>query len=1035
MRGLTVLLVACSIGCSDVKQDVEPTPGDPTETETETSPCADADSDGVCDELDPCPDDTLDDSDGDGSCDSDDICPGSDDTLDSDGDATPDGCDDCPVDATGDSDGDGSCDSDDLCPGFDDSADADSDGVADGCDDCPDDADDDSDGDGLCDSDDACPGFDDADDTDADGVADGCDACPDDPLDDSDGDGTCDSDDLCAGYDDAVDTDADGIPDGCDLCPDDAGDDTDGDGVCDAGDQCPGFDDSLDADLDGAPDACDGCPLDAADDSDGDGSCDSDDVCPGFDDTLDTDSDGVPNGCDACPGDPLDDSDGDGTCDSDDLCPGGDDTEDADTDGVPNDCDACPDDPLDDSDGDGICDSDDTCPGGDDTLDADSDGTPDDCDACPDDALDDSDGDGTCDSDDLCPGGDDTQDADTDGVPDDCDACPADPLDDSDGDGVCDSDDVCLGGDDGLDADSDGTPDDCDACPLDATDDSDGDGVCDSDDLCPGADDTLDADSDGVPDDCDACPADLLDDSDGDGVCDSDDVCPADPNDDSDGDGVCDSDDICAGGDDGVDADGDGVPDACAAVGAFGGAGNWPVPHDTYEGDSSGFYHLSEAGAYSQYSVFDINGDDLPDIVQTADINGYYDVWGYGTPNQYWQVFFNTGSGYDLTPTAWPVPHDSYEGDSSGFYHLSEAGAYSQYSVFDINGDNLPDIVQTADINGYYDVWGYGTPNQYWNVFFNNGAGFDAAPTAWPVPHDSYEGDSSGFYHLSEAGAYSQYSVFDIDGDGLPDIVQTADINGYYDVWGYGTPNQYWNVFFNNGAGFDPTPTAWPVPHDSYEGDVSGFYHLSEAGAYSQYSVFDIDGDGLPDIVQTADINGYYDVWGYGTPDQYWSVFYNTGAGFDPTPTVWTVPHDTYEGDSSGFYHLSEAGAYSQYSVFDIDGDRLPDIVQTADINGYYDVWGYGTPDQYWNVFLNNGTGFETEPLRYSVPHDTYEGDSSGFYHLSEAGAYSQYSVFDINGDQVPDIVQTADINGYYDVWGYGTPNQYWQVYLGGSLP
>ena len=30
---------------------------------------------------------------------------------------------------------------------------------------------------------------------------------------------------------------------------------------------------------------------------------------------------------------------------------------------------------------------------------------------------------------------------------------------------------------------------------------------------------------------------------------------------DSDGDGVCDSDDVCPGGDDGIDTDGDGVPD------------------------------------------------------------------------------------------------------------------------------------------------------------------------------------------------------------------------------------------------------------------------------------------------------------------------------------------------------------------------------------------------------------------------------------------------------------------------------------------
>ena len=59
--------------------------------------CADAgdvdsDGDGICDKLDPCPNDPND-SDNDGVCDSQDVCPGSDDALDSDGDGIPDGCD------------------------------------------------------------------------------------------------------------------------------------------------------------------------------------------------------------------------------------------------------------------------------------------------------------------------------------------------------------------------------------------------------------------------------------------------------------------------------------------------------------------------------------------------------------------------------------------------------------------------------------------------------------------------------------------------------------------------------------------------------------------------------------------------------------------------------------------------------------------------------------------------------------------------------------------------------------------------------
>lgn len=66
-------------------------------------------------DVDPCPDDPLDDSDGDGSCDGVDLCVGDDALGDSDADGVCDSTGDpCPLDPLDDSDGDGSCDSADL---------------------------------------------------------------------------------------------------------------------------------------------------------------------------------------------------------------------------------------------------------------------------------------------------------------------------------------------------------------------------------------------------------------------------------------------------------------------------------------------------------------------------------------------------------------------------------------------------------------------------------------------------------------------------------------------------------------------------------------------------------------------------------------------------------------------------------------------------------------------------------------------------------------------------------------------------------
>ena len=118
-----------------------------------------------------------------------------------------------------------------------------------------------------------------------------------------------------------------------------------------------------------------------------------------------------------------------------------------------------------------------------------------------------------------------------------------------------------------VDSDGDGEFDWSDNCRDSANSeqrDTDGDGVgdqCDDDSVI--VPDLPDSDGDGVPDSDDSCPSDNPDDTDGDSVCDSADPCPSDNPDDTDGDGVCDSDDTCPGGDDGMDADDDGVPDAC----------------------------------------------------------------------------------------------------------------------------------------------------------------------------------------------------------------------------------------------------------------------------------------------------------------------------------------------------------------------------------------------------------------------------------------------------------------------------------------
>ncbi|TWT46155.1 Alpha-agarase precursor [Phycisphaerae bacterium RAS1] len=372
-------------------------------------------------------------------------------------------------------------------------------------------------------------------DSDEDGVIDDCDGCPTDPDKTSPGACGCNVSDK--------DTDGDELPDCLDGCPNDP--DKIEPGVCGCGTP------DGDSDKDGTPDCLDGCPDDPDKVEPG--------VCGCGEPETDSDEDGTPDCIDGCPDDAKKTSPGDCGCGKPDT--------DSDDDGTADCLDGCPDDPHKTSPG--------VCGCGVADIDSDEDGIPDCNDHCPNEEDVDTDKDGTLDCEELCPfdpektdpgtcgcGVADT-DRDEDGTPDCIDGCPDDPN--KTAPGACD----CGNAD--TDSDEDGTPDCVDACPSDpnktqagacgcgtADTDSDQDGVPDCFDRCEGADDAADADEDGTPDCLDGCPDDPNKTFPG--------VCGCGTADaDGDEDGVADCIDNCpeVANADQLDADDDGLGDAC----------------------------------------------------------------------------------------------------------------------------------------------------------------------------------------------------------------------------------------------------------------------------------------------------------------------------------------------------------------------------------------------------------------------------------------------------------------------------------------
>ncbi|MEQ1502848.1 MAG: hypothetical protein ABMB14_11490 [Myxococcota bacterium] len=300
---------------------------------------------------------------------------------------------------------------------------------------------------------------------------------------------------------------------------------------------------------------------------------------------------------------------------------------------------------------------------------------------------------------------------------------------------------------------------------------------------------------------------------------------------------------------------------------------------------------------------------------------------------------------------------------------------------------------------------------------------FAADATSFDVPDLDLGG--TGPYSIAGTAYYlGAWSTFDIDGDGLPDLVHTADPDGELHVLG-GPSDPHWDVYRNKGGKFSGTATRWAVP--ALELGGTGLFATGGAAYFNgAWSTFDLDGDGLPDLVHTADPDG--DLHVLGAPaDIRWDVYRNTGDGFAADPIRWAVPELALGG--TGLYATFGAAYYTgAWSTLDVDADGLPDLIHTADAGG--DLHVLGAPDDVrWDVYRNRGDGFAASATRWAVPELPLGG--TGLY-ATGGGAYytGAWSTFDLDGDGFVDLVHTADAAG--DLHALGAPDDIrWDVYLG----
>jgi len=195
--------------------------------------------------------------------------------------------------------------------------------------------------------------------------------------------------------------------------------------------------------------------------------------------------------------------------------------------------------------------------------------------------------------------------------------------------------------------------------------------------------------------------------------------------------------------------------------------------------------------------LVDFNGDGRVDILQS-----YYS----GSPTK--KAYINNGTGWTDVSSTWQVP-------AYFIYNDGDGGA----RIEDVNGDGLPDIVESFD---------NGTVSQ--NVWLNSGNGWTISST-WMPP----------VLFIKTGRTDEGVRFADVNGDGLVDILQALTNSS-------GTFKSTW---INNGNGW-VLNNSWEAPEVFISNGVNMGRRLT-----------DINGDGLVDMIigQTNSSGSFYWSW------------------------------------------------------------------------------------------------------------------------------------------------------------------------------
>lgn len=254
--------------------------------------------------------------------------------------------------------------------------------------------------------------------------------------------------------------------------------------------------------------------------------------------------------------------------------------------------------------------------------------------------------------------------------------------------------------------------------------------------------------------------------------------------------------------------------------------------------------------------------------------------------------------------------------------HLAAKNVGNESPIWgDINGDGRPELIYNID--GYFGfaTWDPTKPDQLW-----------------------------AFHAVTPKGGYHRYThgvgFGDINGDGRADLVE---MEGWWEQPANAKPGEPW------------------VKHP---------FRFAEAGA--QMLVYDVDGDGLNDIITAWHCHLYGLVWYKQTRDAKGEIGWQQNVILTPKPDV-----------KSNDLRISQLHAFD---LVDINGDGLKDFVTGKRF------WAHGPQGDvepnaaavlYWFELQRDANGAKF------IPHQID----------NNSGVGTQVTTADLNGDKIPDVI------------------------------